>query len=111
MSELQLVEVPKISRTRFTYETFGSKKGIVWPTCYNMERDTHKPLNEWVVVGYCESPEIPSIMGGQRPFAIMYECIKECKGISRNVEVGEFAWFHYRKLPKFTSLGGYPCNQ
>lgn len=114
MSDLRknLKDIPRIFRNRFTFENFGSKNGIIWPTCYTPATDTYKPSDGWEVVGFCEDPEIHSICGGPRPYAVMYECFQRIpkRFSDRGHEVGDQAWFHYRKLPKFTTLKGEPVK-
>ena len=103
---MKTIKLPKISRSRFTFETYGVKKGVVTPCCYDPVTDTFEPLEDWIVVGYCKDPEILSCTGGRRPFAIMYECQKDIPSDYFPLKAGNKVWYHCRKLPKFTSLVG-----
>jgi len=104
-----IIELPKISRTLFTYETYGVKMGITWPVCYHFENKTYVPLEHWIVLGYCTDPSLSSCAGGKRPFAVMYELQKDIKKDIWGDDLhkaGLKAWYHYKTLPVFTSLVG-----
>jgi hypothetical protein len=101
-----MIEMTKLSETRFTKETYGMDNGIVWPTIH-MEDNTYEPCDGWAVVGYCENPTLISCSGEYRKFAVMFEAIKYIDdGTFNEIEAGTLAWYHYDEIPQFTKIIG-----